>query len=197
MATSGLGNLAVITVDTESDNVWTDRLNPSMRNVAALHVLASILRRFSARATCLVSYRVADNPQAVAILRELVDAGLVEVGSHLHPWENPPFMADGMDRRYHTYPQELPLVVFRQKLEALTERIAENFDRPVCYRGGRWGLAPQHVGVLEELGYLVDTSVTPLLSWRAKKDCPSGAAGAAVATTAAPHISLTAHHRLM
>lgn len=163
---------AVLTIDTEADNAWEDHLNASVSNVQALRELATLLRRYGAKATCLVSYRVIDDAQAVSILGELFDEGLIEVGAHLHPWENPPFLEDEQDRRYHTYPHELPLELFRKKLEVLTERITEEFGAPMSYRAGRWGLAAAHVRVLEDLGYEVDTSVTPLITWQRKPGLP-------------------------
>jgi hypothetical protein len=168
---------AVLTIDTEADNAWENHLNPNVTNVAGLRELAQLLRRYGAKATCLLTYRVADDAQAISVLRELAGQGLVEVGAHLHPWESPPFMDNGLDRRYHTYPHELPLSVFRSKMEMLTARIAENFESPVSYRGGRWGLSPQHVAVLEELGYQVDTSVTPLITWGPKPGLPISQGG--------------------
>jgi hypothetical protein len=156
---------AVLTIDTEADNAWEDHLNPGVANVPSLWELARLLRQYSAKATCLISYRVANDEGAVSVLRALVDEGLVEIGAHLHPWENPPFMESGLDRRYHAYPHELPLELFKRKMEMLTARIAESFASPRSYRAGRWGLAAEHVKVLEDLGYEVDTSVTPLIIW--------------------------------
>jgi hypothetical protein len=48
----------------------------------------------------------------------------------------------------------------------LTEKIAVRAGRaPTSYRAGRWGFAAAHVPVLVSLGYTVDCSVTPFVSW--------------------------------
>jgi peptidoglycan/xylan/chitin deacetylase (PgdA/CDA1 family) len=163
---------AVITIDTEPDDAWYDHLCPSVQNVRALHRMAALLRRFGAPATLLVTYRVIQDPECVDLLRGLVTESGAEVGAHLHPWETPPFMDSGADVRHATYPHELPLTVFTNKLTCLTEAIAERIGRPTSYRGGRWGLAAEHLQVLESLGYEVDSSVMPLKDWRSTPGIP-------------------------
>ncbi len=159
------GVRVLITVDTEPDDAWQDHLCPSVRNVAALKRLDALLRRFGARATLLVTYRVIQDRECVELLRRLVSESGAEVGAHLHPWESPPFLEDGSDVKHPIYPQELPVGVFAQKLARLTEAISDRVGRPTSYRAGRWGIAPEHVRVLEELGYEVDSSVMPLKNW--------------------------------
>ncbi len=155
----------VLTIDTEPDDAWTNHLNPSVANVQELLRLQTLLDRYEAKATCLVTYRVIENRQAVDVLRRLVEESGAEIGAHLHPWETPPFMKSGLDVKYDTYPHELPLEVFEKKLSCLTEAIARHFSPPTSYRAGRWGLAAEHLRVLERLGYKVDTSVVPLVDW--------------------------------
>lgn len=108
----------------------------------------------------------ARDAECVEILRELVAESGAEVGAHLHPWENPPFMANGADVRHPTFPHELPRPVFAEKLACLTEAITDRIGPPTSYRAGRWGLVASHLRVLEDLGYEADTSVMPLVNWR-------------------------------
>lgn len=162
----------VLTIDTEPDDAWTNHLNSSVANVQELRRLQELLDLFGAKATCLVTYRVIKDGRAVDVLNRLVDEGAAEIGAHLHPWETPPFMDSGIDVKHHTYPHELPLDAFKQKLEALTEAIAGRFGLPTSYRAGRWGLAAEHLAVLENLGYIVDTSVIPLVDWRRNPGIP-------------------------
>ncbi len=111
------------------------------------------------------------------MLQELVKGSVAEIGAHLHPWESPPFMESGIDRKYPTYPHELPPEVFRQKVGVLTESIAERFGAPTSYRGGRWGIAPEHLSVLERMGFEVDTTVTPMIDWRETAGIPASLNG--------------------
>ena len=162
----------VLTIDTEPDNAWENHHNTSVANVQELLRLQELLDTYGAKATCLVTYRVIQDDRAVSVLRQLVEHGGAEIGAHLHPWETPPFMDSGVDVRYQTYPHELPVDVFEQKLTCLTEAIARRFGRPTSYRGGRWGLAAEHLPILERLGYEVDTSVMPLEDWRRTPGVP-------------------------
>lgn len=162
----------VLTIDTEPDDAWKNHLDPSVANVQELRRLQELLDKYGAKVTCLVTYRVIQNEAAVAVLRELVEKGGAEIGAHLHPWETPPFMESGLDIQYAIYPHELPLHIFAQKLERLTEAITERFGRPTAYRAGRWGFIAEHVPILERLGYEVDTSVIPLVDWRGTPGVP-------------------------
>jgi len=57
--------------------------------------------------------------------------------------------------------------LFSEKLRNLTDKIYEKVgSKPACYRAGRWGINGPHLEVLEGLGYICDTSVTPNVSWR-------------------------------
>lgn len=162
----------VLTIDTEPDDAWSDHLCPSVANVRALRRLSTVLRCYGAKPTLLVTYRVIQDAECRDVLRELVAESGAEVGAHLHPWETPPFMPGGLDVQHPTFPHELPLGVFADKLAQLTEVLAAQFARPTSYRAGRWGLAAEHLSVLQSLGYEVDTSVIPLVDWRATPGIP-------------------------
>lgn len=162
----------VITIDTEPDDAWTDHLNPSVANVQELRRLQKLLDRYGAKATCLVTYRVAEDERAADVLRELSDDGGAEIGAHLHPWETPPFMGSGVDVDYDTYPHELPLDFFEKKLTCLTDVITRRFCKPTSYRAGRSGWVANHIRGLEALGYIVDSSVVPWADFRANLGIP-------------------------
>ena len=167
----------VLTIDTEADNAWENHLNPSVANVRELLRLHDLLAKYGAKATCLVTSRVIQDGEAIEVLRHLVESGGAEIGAHLHPWESPPFMESGLDTQYHAFPHDLPLNVFREKLKRLVEAIGGRCSPPTCYRGGRWGIAPEHLAVLEQAGFEVDTTVTPLIDWRETKGVPTSLNG--------------------
>ncbi len=166
MVDSSQISMVVLTIDVEPDNAWKDHRNPSIANVAQLLRLQEILSRYGAKATCLVTRRIIQDTWARGILQELVGHGGAEIGTHLHPWESEPFMNSGLDVRYPMYPHELSRELFTEKLSRLTNAIAEHFEAPRSYRAGRWGMAGEHLPILEQLGYEVDSSVTPLIDWR-------------------------------
>jgi hypothetical protein len=55
----------------------------------------------------------------------------------------------------------LPGELQRSKLRILRDAIAERFGRPRVFKAGRYGLGGATVGLLEELGFDVDNSVSP------------------------------------
>lgn len=167
----------VITIDTEPDNVWADHHSRGVRNVPELLRLQRLLDEYGARATLLVTHEIATNDEAVAVLGRMAGDHGAEIGAHLHPWDNPPFLASGRDREFHTHPHELPIESFEAKLATLTEAIEARFEPPRSYRAGRYGFVAAHVPVLLRLGYSVDTSVTPLCDWRRKIGLPKALGG--------------------
>lgn len=169
--------LVVLTIDTEPDNAWDFHQNPSVANVQELPRLQDILEKHGAKATCLITYKVVGDDDAVKTLEALARQGGAEIATHLHPWENPPFMESGADARHSSFPHELPLALFEDKMSTLTAAITERFDAPTSYRAGRWGFSAEHVRVLERLGYVVDTSVTPLIDWRDTMGIPKAEGG--------------------
>jgi hypothetical protein len=101
-------------------------------------------------------------------LKRILDDGKCEIGMHCHPWNTPPFNKNEVVREQDTMLCNLPADLIDEKLEHLHEAICQNFEtRPVSFRAGRWGFNLNVARSLSRLGYLVDTSVTPFVSWRA------------------------------
>ena len=68
-------------------------------------------------------------------------------------------------------------MLLRDKLAALTALIgARTGLPPTSYRAGRWGFSPPQIPLLTSLGYEVDCSVTPGVSWRGKRGLRAGGA---------------------
>ena len=152
-------------VDTEADDQWSaaGRDKIALRNIPELPRLQKLCNRYGVRPTYLVTYEVARDPASRSVLRELAQEGRCEIGSHHHPWTTPP-PSDG-----HLFPLNLDLEQFRSQLRALTEAVGEvTGESPVSYRSGRNGFTGSHVGVLESLGYTVDSSVDPFFNERTK-----------------------------
>ena len=60
----------------------------------------------------------------------------------------------------------LPSEVRAEKLRTLVRAIEAHFPRPTSYRAGRWKLSPEDFDILREQGFLVESSVTPYVSWQ-------------------------------
>lgn len=152
-------------VDTEADNQWdaAARRELPVRNARELPRLQELCDRYGVPPTYLVTYEMAVDDAAKGVLRELGATGRAEIATHHHPWSTPPEVDE------HLYPLNLSRERFRDQLQRLTECVAEiGGERPVSYRAGRNGFTGWHVGILEELGYLVDSSVDPFFNERRK-----------------------------
>lgn len=152
-------------VDTEGDNEWTHhRRVPPVRNLRALPRFQALCDRYGVAPTYVSTWSVATDDETVAALRGWSERGRAEVGTHLHPWTTPPFGPHDDD---NAFPSELPDDVLRAKLESLTQELGARLGRaPTSYRAGRFGFDGRTLRELGRLGYAVDSSVTPLTSWR-------------------------------
>jgi hypothetical protein len=156
----------IITIDTEGDNQWDRSLPRSIENVRFIPRFQDLCERYGFAPTYLCTYDVAAAQHFDEVLLPLSKTARAEIGAHLHPWTSPPFSP--WDKRGTTpaYPSELPPGLFARKLECLTELLAVKLGHsPTSYRAGRWGLSAAHIPVLLRLGYIVDCSVTPLMTW--------------------------------
>ncbi|NLO27795.1 MAG: hypothetical protein GX113_06420 [Actinobacteria bacterium] len=170
-----------MTVDTEADNQWAHGIPLSTANVGYWEPFQRICQERGVAPTYLVTSEIAADPAAQVLLRRWISAGAAEVGAHLHPWTTPPFDEKpgfGFNDRSHAFISELPIDLVRAKLETLTGQIQDTFGvRPTAFRAGRFGLNNSSAQVLAELGYLVDSSVTPLTNWSRTPGLPNGLGG--------------------
>jgi len=161
--TRARGPALLVAIDTEGDNQWSAeaRRHQTFRNTRELDRLHDFFARHGVRPTYVVTWPVAQDPESAATLRQLLGRGDCEIGAHHHAWETPPFSADDVDR--HPYALSLPDGQFDAQLASLTTAITDAVGvRPVSYRSGRFGFSARHVSSLEQQGYRVDSSVTPL-----------------------------------
>ena len=153
----------LIVVDTEEEFDWTapfSRECTATRTIPAQARAHEIYDRFGLVPTYVVDYPVATDPDAVAFLRALKDAGEAEIGAHLHPWVTPPHAEDVTAR--NSYHCNLPPALERAKLEALTDAIHAAFgERPTVFKAGRYGFGPSTQRALIDLGYRIDCSFVP------------------------------------
>jgi len=164
-----------VTIDTEGDDEWTFRRHPSAENIAHLRALEGVLERVGAVATYLVTHSVAEDPRAADTLRSLREERGAELGAHCHAWNTPPVEEP---EGAQVFLNELPGAVQRRKLETLTETLERRLGvRPRSFRAGRFGANAATLRCLAELGYTVDSSVTPGVTWRGTPGLPGGEGG--------------------
>lgn len=155
----------LISVDTEPDNQWDPNLRkiPQFANIYELGKLQRLFDKFSAKPTYLVTYSVIKSDAAV-VLKDIAKSVDCEIGTHLHAWETPPF--DSSLKGDGSYLHQYPLSIQQQKMANVDTLITESFGKkPVTYRAGRYSFDKNTLALLGELGYFVDTSVTPGISW--------------------------------
>ena len=157
----------LLTVDTEADNQWDVDAPLTTANLACIPRFQTLCDEFGFCPTYLCTYEVVTSDAFDRILLPYLRERHAELGAHLHPWSTPPFDdewdAGGLG---HAYPSELPAELLAGKLESLTFTLAERTGAaPTSYRAGRWGMSASQISILLELGYRVDCSVTPLISW--------------------------------
>ena len=165
----GFGQRFLITVDTEEDFDWDAPMDRTS------HALASVPRLAEFQAFCeahgviplyLVDYPIATCPEAIAILRPAAEAGRAEIGLHLHPWVNPPFDEELSQR--NSYAGNLAEEHERAKFSTLRDIIVDNFGvQPRIYRAGRYGAGPNTAAILEQSGFMIDSSVRSHFDYRA------------------------------
>lgn len=152
-----------IIVDAEEEFQWNRPVSARNNATASIHHqrrAQDIFSAYGARPTYLVTYPIAADPSATAVLRDYMADGRCEVGAQLHPWVTPPFDTEPSERL--SFPGNLPPDVEREKLHRLTGTVAEAFGaQPTVYKAGRYGFGPNTGGLLEREGYVVDTSLIP------------------------------------
>jgi hypothetical protein len=123
--------------------------------------LHPLFREYGMKPTYLLSPELLLDAPSVDKLRPL---GGCELGTHLHgefaePGATEPDVTSAVQRDY-------PPEIERAKLTWLTQAFRLAFGRdPKSFRAGRFGIGPSSVPILEDLGYAVDSSVTPHVDW--------------------------------
>ena len=130
--------------------------------------LQPLFRRFGAKPTYLLSPEVMRDGAALGTLRAL--DGEAELGTHLHgefaePDASEPDVTAAFQCHYGRETEQA-------KLQSLTELFRSTFGHaPRSFRAGRFGIGRHSLGLLQDLGYAVDSSVTPHKDW-AKAGAP-------------------------
>ncbi len=153
----------IVVVDTEEEFDWLGEFSRANTRVTAMQSVGrgqEVCDEFGVRPLYAVDYPVASQREGIEPLQGILAEGRAELGAHLHPWVNPPFLE--IPRPANSYPGNLPPELESAKLERLTDAILEGFGvRPEVYKAGRSGLGPNTLSILEEQGYQVDLSPRP------------------------------------
>jgi hypothetical protein len=166
----------ILTIDAEADNQWDHSKGTTVENIRSVPRLQDLCVKYHVKPTYLVTSEVCEDSFAKEIFCDYLENDQAEIGAHLHPWTTPPFMnKPGLryNDRHQAFAHELPDDLLINKLRYLTDQIGTSFGkRPSSFRAGRYGFSEKVARALMANEYMVDSSVTPYVSWVAYKGMP-------------------------
>lgn len=169
----------IITIDTEGDNLWSKPTSITTENAKFIPRFQKLCEINGLKPTYLVNFEMATNLYFQKFLKQLLREKVAEIGLHIHSWNSPPIVnLTPNDNRYHPYLIEFDELVIEQKASFLSDYI-QNIaqEKLVSHRAGRWALNEKYLSILNKLGYFVDCSVTPYVSWTNILGAPNGLGG--------------------
>ena len=157
----------VVVVDTEEQFDWSKPFSRTRTDVSHMrHIgrVQEVFDKYGIVPTYVITHTVASQSDGYSPLREIYDDHRCLIGAHVHPWSTPPF--EEAVNGYNSFMGNLPLELEQEKLETITESIAESFGtRPIIYKAGRYGIGPNTSSILTKLGYSIDMSVCPFMDY--------------------------------
>jgi hypothetical protein len=161
-----------VTIDTEPDcDIHWKRSQPLTFESVTFgipRILRPIWDRFAIMPVYFVSPEVVENEQCCQALKDEMKRG-AEIGTHLHseyigPQKKYQDIAGTISNEFPCYAYDTEIEF--AKIKNLTDLIEKNLAiRPVSYRAARYGADTGTIKTLDKLGYKVDSSVTPGISW--------------------------------
>lgn len=158
----------IITIDTEGDNLWDYRGGEiGVRNAEYLPRFQALCDEFNFKPVYLTNYEMAKSKNFIAFAKKTQEEGRCEIGLHLHAWNSPPLYELPKQENGLAYLIEYPDDIMKAKLDYLHRLLCDTFgETPISHRAGRWAMNQKYFDLLIELGYKVDCSVTPKISWK-------------------------------
>lgn len=158
----------IITVDTEGDNLWAYKNGDTVTTENSLFVqrFQELCNKYAFKPVWLTNYEMACDKRFVDYIKPKMQAGLCEVGIHVHAWNNPPMFQLNELYDGNSYLVEYPGDIMRAKFKYTYDIIKEQFgEAPTSHRAGRWIMNEEYFKILEENNIAVDCSFTPLVDW--------------------------------
>lgn len=164
----------IITIDTEGDNIWRRVMTPkgmreiTVENAKYIERFQLLCEKYHFVPTYLVNYEMAHAEPFVSLAKEWIRENKCEIGMHMHAWNTPPIHDLPFNRKGHNpFAGEYPREILWKKLCNMTKVLEKQFGvRPTSHRGGRWYIDAWYIRALQKLGYEVDCTVTPGISWK-------------------------------
>jgi hypothetical protein len=129
-------------------------------------IIFPFTRRYDIKPVYFVSPEVLGDSRATDILKEERDRG-AEIAAHLHAEHLPGHVNRGKVNSFAC--SDYPDAVENEMIRELHYNISQSFGvRATSYRAGRFGADVATISILKELGYTIDSSVTPHIDWSRK-----------------------------
>ena len=157
----------IITVDTEGDNQWAWKPGSvaTTYNTKYLPRFQLLCEKYGFAPVYLTDYEMIMDDAFCDFARASLKRNVCEIGMHIHAWNSPP--AYKLNNTFGGCPfiTEYPVEVMREKLIYL-KNIIENKLDITCksFRSGRWATNQELFEILNEIGILIDCSITPQIS---------------------------------
>ncbi len=160
----------VITIDVEPDcsSSWhlADPLGFESVKTGIKERLQPLFNKYGIIPTYLINNIVLEDNESIGIFKGL--GGKFELGAHLHPEFIEPdksifnYAGSNMEADCCFYPADIEF----EKIKNITGLFKRQFGYPpVSFRAGRFAAKENTFKSLTELGYKVDTSITPYVCW--------------------------------
>ena len=158
----------IITIDTEEEGrLWDGiyiRNSKITTHLEKVNMLQSLFNTYGVKPTYLINIPVLENPKAIKLLKQTEKNKQCELGTHIHSWNTPPIKEKICQE--NTYLCNLDKKLVEQKLIFLTNKFRKVIGhKPHTHKSGRYGLDTWGFTVLEKLGYKIETSITPHVTW--------------------------------
>ena len=167
-----MSNAFCITIDTEPDcDIKWKRSDPLTFESVCIGIpeyLRPVWNKYKIKPVYFVSPEVLHDSDSCKVLRREVEFG-AEIGTHLHseyigPNQTYTEFNGTNSKEYPCFAHDTGIE--RAKIQMLTERIEDRIGvHPISYRAARYGADLDTIKSLMQLGYHVDSSVTPHIDW--------------------------------
>lgn len=158
----------IITVDTEGDNLWNYKKGQEVKTENTLFIprFQNLCEKYGFKPVWLTNYEMACDQRYVDYIKPKMEAGLCEVGIHVHAWNNPPLYKLNAKYTGNPYLIEYPDEVMWAKFETTYNLLKDKFGIEVkSHRSGRWAMDDRYFALLKDFGIEADCSHTPGVSW--------------------------------
>lgn len=170
----------IITIDVEGDNLWSKPDIITTSNSLFIPRFHNLCEKYEFKPTYLVNYEMIQDPFFQDFAKKKLSENVAEVGMHLHAWNSPPISPLTVnDHLYHPYLTEYPSDTMEEKIIFLHKLLEDVLGaKVVSHRAGRWTIDSIYMHILRSIGYKIDCSVTPHVSWGRIYGNPNGKGGA-------------------